>query len=148
MTVIMPSLYKSDFSLWLDHTAQLLRERRFNELDLENLVEEIEALNRSEKREVESRLEVLLMHLLKWHYQPEHQSRGWQATIREQRRQLLRLLKDSPSLKGHLSQEFDACYVIAREKASEETTIFLENFPTQCPYAITEVLSPDFLPSW
>jgi Domain of unknown function DUF29 len=147
MTAIMPSLYASDFSLWLDHTAQLLRDRRFNELDLDNLVEEIEALNRSEKREVESRLEVLLMHLLKWHYQPEHQSRSWKATIREQRRQILRLLKDSPSLKGHLSQEFDACYTTAREKASEETTIFLEKFPAQCPYGIAEVLNPDFLPN-
>jgi Domain of unknown function DUF29 len=147
MTVIMPSLYTSDFSLWLEQTAQLLKARQFNEIDLDNLVEEIEALNRSEKREVESRLEVLLMHLLKWHYQPEHQSRSWQATIREQRRQILRLLKDSPSLKGHLSQEFNACYAIAREKASDETAIFLENFPAQCPYVIAEVLNPDFLPS-
>jgi Domain of unknown function DUF29 len=147
MTVIMSSLYKSDFSLWLEQTAQLLKSKRFNELDLDNLVEEIEALNRSEKREVESRLEVLLMHLLKWHYQPEHQFRSWQATIREQRRQILRLLKDSPSLKGHLSQEFDACYAIAREKASDETTIFLENFPAQCPYVIADVLNPDFLPN-
>lgn len=147
MTGTIPSLYQADFSLWLDQTAQLLKSRQFHELDIDHLVEEIEALNRSEKREVESRLEVLLMHLLKWQYQPEHQSRSWQATIREQRRQLLRLLKDSPSLTGHLSQAVDECYTIAREKAADETTIFLENFPAQCPYAIAEVLDPDFLPN-
>jgi hypothetical protein len=146
MVTTVSVLYETDFAQWLDQTAQLLKERRFDELDLDNLVEEIEALNRSEKREVESRLEVLLMHLLKWHYQPEHQSRSWKSTIHEQRRQLLRLLKDSPSLKNHLAKEFDECYAIAREKAAEETTIFLENFPEQCPYAIVDVLSPDFLP--
>jgi len=147
MVTTVSVLYETDFAQWLDQTAQLLKEKRFDELDLDNLVEEIEALNRSEKREVESRLEVLLMHLLKWHYQPEHQSRSWQSTIQEQRRQLLRLLKDSPSLKNHLAKEFDDCYAIARAKAAEETTIFLENFPEQCPYAIVDVLSPDFLPT-
>jgi Domain of unknown function DUF29 len=147
MVTTVSVLYETDFAQWLDQTAQLLKEKRFDELDLDNLVEEIEALNRSEKREVESRLEVLLMHLLKWHYQPEHQSRSWQSTIQEQKRQLLRLLKDSPSLKNHLAKEVDDCYAIAREKAAEETTIFLENFPEQCPYVIADVLSPDFLPS-
>jgi Domain of unknown function DUF29 len=146
MVTTVSVLYETDFAQWLDQTAQLLKEKRFDELDLDNLVEEIEALNRSEKREVESRLEVLLMHLLKWRYQPEHQSRSWKSTIHEQRRQLLRLLKDSPSLKNHLAKEFDECYAIAREKAAEETTIFLENFPEQCPYAIVDVLSPDFSP--
>jgi uncharacterized damage-inducible protein DinB len=71
MVTTVSILYETDFAQWLDRTAQLLKEKRFDELDLDNLVEEIEALNRSEKREVESRLEVLLMHLLKWHYQPE-----------------------------------------------------------------------------
>jgi Domain of unknown function DUF29 len=147
MVTTVSVLYETDFAQWLDQTAQLLKEKRFDELDLDNLVEEIEALNRSEKREVESRLEVLLMHLLKWHYQPEHQSRSWQSTIQEQKRQLLRLLKDSPSLKNHLAKEFDNCYAIAQAKTAEETTIFLENFPEQCPYAIVDVLSPDFFPS-
>jgi Domain of unknown function DUF29 len=146
MVTTVSVLYETDFAQWLDQTAQILKERRFDELDVENLVEEIEALNRSEKREVESRLEVLLMHLLKWHYQPEHQSKSWKSTIREQRRQLLRLLKDSPSLKNHLGREFNDCYAIAREKAAEETTVFLENFPKTCPYAIAEILNPDFLP--
>jgi hypothetical protein len=140
------TLYDTDFVQWLARTAQLLKERRFDELDLDNLIEEIEALNRSEKREIESRLEVLLMHLLKWQYQPEHQSRSWQATIREQRRQVLKLLKDSPSLKNHVLNELDECYTIARERAAEETTIFLQNFPEQCPYQITEILNPEFLP--
>jgi hypothetical protein len=138
--------YDTDFVQWLDHTAKLLKQRRFDELELENLIEEIEALNRSEKREIKSHLEVLLLYLLKWHYQPGHRSRSWQSTIREQRRQILRLLKDSPSLKNHVSNELKDSYAIARERADEESIVFLQNFPEQCPYQITDILNPDFFP--
>jgi hypothetical protein len=140
------TLYDTDFVQWLDRTARLLKERRFDELELDKLIEEIETLNRHEKEELENSLEVLLTHLLKWHYQPGHRSRIWQSTIQEQRQGIAKLLKDSPSLKNYVQYKVKACYVRARQRADAETIIFLQNFPEQCPYGITEILNPDFFP--
>lgn len=140
------SLYHTDFYDWIEETAQALRDRRWDDIDIDNLVEEVEALGRSEKRELRSRLEVLLMHLLKWQCQSAHRSRSWQATIREQRRQLIRLLEDSPSLRSYLTGQLPQCYEIAREQAAEETTIFLENFAVDCPFTNQQILDPEFFP--
>lgn len=140
------TLYDTDFVQWLDCTAQLLKERRFDELELEKLVEEIESLNRNEKREIENSLEILLTHLLKWHYQPGHRSRIWQATIQEQRQQLAKRLKDSPSLKNYVQNKLKVSYGIARQRADAETIIFLQSFPERCPYSIDDILNPAFFP--
>ena len=86
------SLYEQDFNLWLKTTADLLRKQEFTSLDLENLITEIEAMGRSEKRELYNRLIILLLHLLKWEYQPSHRSNSWLSTINEQRRQIIKLL--------------------------------------------------------
>lgn len=138
------SLYDRDFHLWLEATADLLRQRKFDRLDLDNLIEEIEAMGRSEKRELYNRLIVLLMHLLKWEYQPSHRSNSWLATINEQRRQIIKLLADSPSLKNYFQESFQECYQIARKDASKETGLSLDNFPEQFSFEQETVLNPDF----
>jgi DNA-binding transcriptional regulator YdaS (Cro superfamily) len=138
--------YEHDYHAWLTRQATLLAERRFAELDLENLIDEIQALARSEKREIENRLNVLLVHLLKWTYQPAQRSGGWRSTIIEQRARLLKRLQDSPSLRGYPGEVLDEEYAIAREKAAAETGLRATTFPKSCPYTIDQVLDPDFLP--
>ncbi|MGV3491028.1 MAG: DUF29 domain-containing protein [Devosia sp.] len=138
--------YDEDFSLWSAEQAALIRAGKLDRVDLENIAEEIESLGRSERHEIRNRLAVLMMHLLKWERQPGERSRSWMATIRDQRRQIERLLRDSPSLKSFPGKVFEDEYPWSRDKAAEETTIFLHLFPETCPYTIEQILDPDFLP--
>jgi hypothetical protein len=139
------SLYEQDFYLWIQTTAQQLKEGKFDEVDLTNLIEEIESMGRSEKRELKSRLIVLLMHLLKWQYQPEKRSESWRSTISEQRICIEGLLEDSPSLKPLISEVFDDCYQKARLKAADETGIKLNFFPKESPFTLEETLQVSLL---
>src|SRR3954471_24657596 len=93
-------LYEADFYAWTQEQARLLRERRWNDLDLENLIDEVESVGRSDKRQIESRLEVLIAHLLKWKFQPGRRGDSWLDTIFEQRGRLQTLIQDSPSLRA------------------------------------------------
>jgi hypothetical protein len=139
------NLYKEDFYLWIQATAQHLKEGNFNQIDIPNLVEEIENMGRSEKRELKSRLIVLLMHLLKWEYQPEKRSQSWRITITEQRICIEGLLEDSPSLQPLILEVFDDCYGKACQKAAEETGIKLNFFPKESPFTVEEALEVSFL---
>ena len=96
--------HDEDFYAWTQEQARLLRSGEFTQLDIENVAEELEGMGRSDKRALESRLEVLLMHLLKWRVQIEHRSGSWSATIRDQRRRIQKLLRDSPSLRPEVAQ--------------------------------------------
>src|SRR6266849_1972761 len=91
-------LYEQDFYAWTQTTAALIRAGKWYDLDWEALAEEVESLGKSQHRELGSRLDVLVMHLLKWRYQPSEHSRSWRSTIRTQRRELRRLLQQNPSL--------------------------------------------------
>ena len=135
-----PSLYEQDFYQWTQQMAAILRNGRLEQLDIENIAEEIESLGRSDRRELKSRLTVLLMHLLKWHYQPEQRSNSWRATITEQRIRILDLLSESPSLVSYLKSEVDRCYSNAKALAADETGLAPTTFPQDCPYLLTEVL--------
>ena len=139
------TLYEQDFYLWIQTTVQQLKENKLNEIDIPNLIEEIESMGRSEKRELKSRLIVLLMHLLKWHYQPEKRSESWRSTITEQRICIEGLLEDSPSLKPLLSEVFENCYQKARLKASDETGIKLNLFPKESPFSLEETLESSYV---
>jgi hypothetical protein len=141
-----PALYEQDYSLWLETTAKHLREKLFAEIDLTNLIEEIEAMGRSEKRAVRSQLTRLLMHLLKWEYQPKRRSYSWLDSIKDARKQIERLLRDSPSLKIHLNDSFVQCYQDAREDAADETRLPINTFPKTCPLTLEQVLDKGFLP--
>jgi hypothetical protein len=140
------SLYDIDFYDWTQQMAIALRQGRWQDLDMENLAEEIESLGRSDKRALTSRLEVLLMHLLKWAYQPEKRSNSWQATIVEQRIRILGLLEESPSLKPYLQAECDRSYANAGKLAAAETGLDLATFPERCPFTLKTVLTEGFLP--
>jgi hypothetical protein len=139
-------LYETDFVAWTEQTGQLIRGKQFAQVDWEAVIEEIESLGRSERRELKSRLEVLLQHLLKWQYQSNLRGGSWRNTIDEQRHRLEDLLQDSPSLKPYLEQVLLECYSRGRKAASNETELPLATFPTECPYLITEVLDTEFLP--
>jgi hypothetical protein len=138
--------YEADFHAWSKDQAARLRELRPNSIDWENIAEEIETLGRSEKREIESRLGVLLDHLLKWWLQPERRKPGWRATVIEQRRQLGRALAGSPSLAAYPLVVLAEEYEVARLNAADETGLPEEAFPETCPFTIEEVLDPSFWP--
>ena len=138
------NLYEQDFYLWTQTIAQQLKENKFNEIDMPNLIEEIESMGRSEKRELKNRLIVLLMHLLKWQYQPEKRSESWRSTIYEQRICIETLLEDSPSLQPLLPEVFEDCYQKARLKTSDETGIKLNFFPKESPFILEETLKNSY----
>ncbi|NJN24331.1 MAG: DUF29 domain-containing protein, partial [Acaryochloridaceae cyanobacterium RL_2_7] len=104
------SLYDLDLVAWCDRTGQLIREGRWSEIDRDNLAEEIEALGRSERRALRSLLRVLLMHHLKWEFQPEKRTRSWEMSIRNSARELRELFEDSPSLRRYFEDCFERCY--------------------------------------
>ncbi|MEH2312746.1 MAG: DUF29 domain-containing protein [Nostoc sp.] len=139
-------LYEQDFYLWIQTTAELLKQGRLTELDLENLIDEIETMGRSEKKALRSNLEVVLMHLLKYKYQAEKRSGSWRATIREHRKRLRQALEESPSLKPYFSEVFGLCYDDARLLAVDETELGVITFPEQSPFTPEQALDSDFLP--
>jgi hypothetical protein len=138
--------YDEDFFAWTEEQARLLRSGELAEIDALNLAEEIESVGRSDRHELESRLTVLVAHLLKWQAQPEHRSTSWSGTIREQRRQITRKLRDSPSLRPVLDQMLAEIYLDAREDAAEETSLPEAEFPSDCPFTLDAVLTRSFLP--
>jgi Domain of unknown function DUF29 len=138
--------YETDFYAWTVEQARLLRSGELSSVDVENIAEEIESLGRSDKRELESGLAVLLMHLLKWRKQSKLRSRSLSGTIIEQRRRIAKLLKESPSLRPFVNEAVAEAYSEAREAASNETGLPETEFPAECPFTPDEVLSRDFLP--
>ena len=141
-------LYAQDFFEWTQTTATLLRSNLLDAIDLEALAEEIESVGRSQKRELGNRLEVLVMHLLKWRYQPKGRddSHSWYDTIIEQRGQLQDLLIDSPSLQLQVFDLLIHRYPRARQRAIGETRLSAAAFPDACPWTAEQVLDDDFWP--
>jgi hypothetical protein len=142
-----PTLYETDFYAWTQMQADRLRGEEFENLDLPNLIEELEAMGRRERRELISRLTVLITHLLKWQYQPDMRSKSWQNTIRVQRRDIQAVLNDSPSLRATLSDFIALAYLAARTDAIEETGLLSPVFPETCPYSGEQILDNAFLPN-
>ena len=138
--------YEVDYALWCAEQGALLREGRLDALDRENLAEEIESLGRSDRREIESRLRVLLAHLLKWRLQPEQRKGGWRVTIRDQRIQIWKTIKESPSLGRYPATVLAEEYGFARANAADETGLPVETFPTECPFSIDQILDAEWLP--
>ena len=139
------TLYDQDYYLWIDKTVEQLHHNQLQEIDLENLIDELETMGRSEKRSVKSNLTVLLMHLLKYKYQPNKRSRSWRSTIVEHRRRLLIVFEDSPSLRGYGQEIFAECYQDARQDGATETQLKISVFPDECPFNLEVVLRVDYL---
>lgn len=152
MTQALTTLYEADFSQWLNDTVQLLREKRFSELDLGNLIEEMESLGKSQRSAIASYLTVLLTHLLKWNYQPsgrQYTADGipkgsWAGSIRYSRIEIAQLLKDNPSLKQYPAIVIKDCYNKAVIVAKTETG--LDVFPSECPFLLENILDDQWLP--
>ena len=140
------TLYETDFVCWLGEQARLLRAGQWAELDIENLAEEIESVSRSERRELSSRIEVVLLHLLKWQMQPGLRCSSWTGTINEQRTRIEAVLDDSPSLRPQVAMFVTRAYPYAKRKAVYETRMDDHNFPPECPFSPEQVLDEDFLP--
>ncbi len=139
-------LYEDDFHAWTIEQAELLRAGEFSALDVANLAEEIESIGRSVRRELRSRLIVLMMHLLKWQHQSSAQSRSWSLRIDEQRLQIDSLLSESPSLRPLLAGLLEEAYPIGRVRAAAETGLAEDAFPAACPFNADDILSRSFLP--
>jgi len=138
--------YQKDFYGWTQEQAALLKAGRLDELDVSNLAEELEAMGRSEKRELEHRLIVLLIHLLKWRYQPSRRGNSWRLTIEEQRLEVFDVLSDNPGLKPRLDELFHSAYKKARLRAANETGLDKTDFPSTCPWSIAGVLDDEYWP--
>ncbi len=148
-------LYHQDYSAWAEASAELLRAGRFEHLDIEHLLEELSDMGKSEQRSLESRLRVLLAHLLKWQFQysqladrwREFDGRSWRNTIIHQRTELKILLRKYPGMQRLWSAAVQAAYADARELSAAESGLAIETFPLDCPYAESSVLDDHFLPA-
>jgi hypothetical protein len=142
----MASLYERDFHAWASEQADLLRAGRLAEADIAHIVEEIESMGRSERRELVNRLTVLLLHLLKWRFQPALRGNSWRLSIKEQRIRLAAHLEDNPSLKAELDWAILQAYRLAAIEAERETGLSESKFPTACPFSFEQVMDERFWP--
>jgi hypothetical protein len=140
------ALYEQDFYQWTQEQAALLEARQFDALDIPNLVEEIMSLGVSDRRALTSHLIRLVMHLLKWRYQPGAQSPSWRGSIRDARLQIHLVLDDSPSLRRQVSDLLLRYYPKARLWAQDDTGLTLTTFPETCPWTPERVLDETFWP--
>ncbi|MFS2004355.1 DUF29 domain-containing protein [Duganella sp. CT11-25] len=140
------NLYEADFLAWINTQAELLRAKHFDQLDLENLVEELEGMARKEKHELKHRLEQLIMHLLKCKLQPEHISGSWRGTIREQRIRIQDLLEAMPSLTPLVDAYMERSYTRAAALAADDTGMSRSAFPATMPFSKAQLLDPDYIP--
>jgi NRPS condensation-like uncharacterized protein len=131
-------LYEQDFFLWTQTLAEVLRSG--NQIDIENLAKELESLGQRDRRELRRRLTLLLVHLLKWQFQPHLRSRHWHDTFAIQRIQIQNLLKESPSLRSFLESSINDCYKDAKQQTAEETGLPITTFPQYCPVPVRQAI--------
>lgn len=150
----LTQLYDQDYTAWAETNAALLKAGRFDALDIEHLLEELSEMGKSEQRSLESRLRILLAHLLKWQFQyaqlsdrwREFDGRGWRQTIVHQRTELKILLRKYPDMKRLWTAAVQEAYGDARELAAEESGLPIDSFPSACPYSDDAILDTAFFP--
>jgi hypothetical protein len=138
--------YQTDYYGWTVEQAELLKTGHWQEIDIKNLIEEVESMGRSEKRSLESRMIVLITHLLKWQYQPVRRGKSWELTIKGQRVNCLDVLEDNPSLKSKLDELFIKAYYRAKLEAAKETLLDEDYFPEECPYTLSQLFDSKYYP--
>ncbi|MBV8732141.1 MAG: DUF29 domain-containing protein [Acidobacteriia bacterium] len=146
MEKTLANLYEEDFSVWACRNAQLLREGRIAEADLEHIAEEMEDLGKEREHSLASQVRRLLAHLLKYQHQPSHRSRSWLGFIANARAEIEWVLEHSPSLKSSMHVMLESEYPRAIRQVSAETGIPRESFPPECPYTFQQIMQDDFLP--
>jgi hypothetical protein len=134
------ALYEADETAWLEATAELIRGGRLSEVDVNTLAEYLTDMARRDRREVFSRLVVLLSHLLKWEHQPDRRCGSWRGTILEQQRELRQLL-ESGTLRNHAAAVFADAYAEARKQAAAEAGLARQTFPEVCRWDIESALA-------
>ncbi|AFY35940.1 DUF29 domain-containing protein [Calothrix sp. PCC 7507] len=142
----LSSLHEQDYELWLKSTINQLRQRNFDDVDIDLLIEEIEEMGGSLKDALENNLIVVLAHLLKWKYQPDYRSGSWRASIKEHRRRINKSLQKHPSLKKYYESIWQDCYLPALDWAVAETGLSPDIFPQQCPFTSQQLIDSEFLP--
>jgi hypothetical protein len=142
----MTTAYETDIVAWANEQAALIRMGKFDQLDLENIAEEILDVGKSEQRELASRMAVLLAHLLKWQHQPERQGASWRNTIKTQRRGVVRVLNDIPSLKSKLTDQKWLAGVWDDSLAQAYSETELDVFPETCPWDMDDILKEGWFP--
>jgi hypothetical protein len=137
--------YDTDFYAWTQAQAQALQAKDWPTLDVDHLAEEIADLGSNHRYAIESQLERLLLHLLKWRYDPAREPRRlWRLSIRHARREIAKRLADSPSLRKHPGRYLTTAYRHAREDAADETGLTMATFPEACPWTVAQVLDENF----
>ena len=143
----LKALNNKDFYAWCKESATLLKEKRFDEIDLDNLIEEVESMGEWHKSKLESFLTQLFLHLLKWKYQPEkNYGASWEISIRKQRYNAKEHLKENPSLKGCLDEIVRKAYNNSKFDAAKETKLNLKIFPEKMPFTLDEALQENWFP--
>ena len=140
------TLYNRDFYAWANEQAGLLRAGKLGEADIVHIAEEIESMGKTEKRELVGRLTVLLLHLLKWQFQPVFRGHSWRTSVRVQRIALTSHMRDNPSLKAALDDAITEAYRIARIEAEDETGLAEDTFPSACPWSFEKMIADKFWP--
>jgi hypothetical protein len=139
-------MYDQDFYAWAMRNAELIRQGRFDEIDVDHIAEELESMGRSERHELINRLSVLLAHLLKWQFQPERRGKSWRATIKEQRLRVKKRLAESPSLYYGIEESLAEAYRYAVLQVVKETLLDESELPNECPFTLEHVMDTDFRP--
>ncbi len=139
----LAEIYENDFHAWITAHIELLKAGKNHEIDTAHLIEELEYMGKSNLRELESRLMILIAHLLKWQFQPDKQN----SRIIEERILLKRLIKDLPSLKNHIAETIIEVYSDVLDLISRETKLSPSTFPLSCPYSIEQLLNENFYPT-
>lgn len=144
----MGTAYNDDVVEWAKEQAELLRAGRFGELDILHIAEEIEDVGKSERRELASRMAVLLAHLMKWEWQSDRRGVSWLQTITVQRKGIERALTETPSLKASLTNRdwLEGVWGDAITSASGETGLADATFPDECPWTVDQIMDTAFLP--
>ncbi len=142
----MSASYDRDFYAWTIEQAALLRAGEVAAADIEHIAEEIESMGKTEKRELVNRLVVLLLHLLKWQFQPALRGDSWRLSIEEQRYRLADHLDDNPSLRAILPKALEQAYRLGRLEAERETGLARSTFPAECPWVIGQIMDDGFWP--
>jgi len=138
--------YETDIIEWVEQQVSLIKEHRYSEVDWPHVLEEIEDLSQRERDRFLSSIRLIIQHLLKWEYQPEQRSRSWQITIKRERNNLHRYLRDTPSLKRYWA-DLDKVYRDARADAANETGLADWDFPHKCPYSPEQIQTDWFPPT-
>ena len=142
----VPVGYEDDFALWVADQVALLQSKKLEQLDRQHLIEELSSMGSNLHRELRSRIKVLIMHLLKCEFQPEHKTTSWEHTIDKQREEIRQLLEQSPSLKTHVNEYAQKTFALAAKHAAGETGLPRSAFPLENPYSVEQLLDPSFIP--